>query len=233
MAEELATRVKQVQRSDAAGKMAWWNYADKHGEGMRDPAKHEAYFLQDFLNKYDQGGLVGEAAASGNAGNLGELFKEGQRSSPSFKMAWATYNLMNGNTKNDPSKASKDTLVGFLEFLGQKGMTAMCGGKGRGWGSKGGGWGGCGWTGKGGGGSGSWGGSGKGSSDGPPAKKAKVSTGDATKDMLVEKIKEFQRSGAEQKQAWWSFCEASENKNRDPARHDIDVLQSFIEGFGI
>jgi len=231
MAEELATKVKQIQRSDAAGKVAWWNYADKHGEGMRDPAKHEAHFLQSFLSQHDQGAFIGEAATSGNAGNLGELFKDGQRNSPAFKMAWATYNLMSGNTKNDPSKASKDTLVSFLEFLGQQGVAAMCGGKMGGWGSKGGGWGGCGSTGKGGG--GSWGGSGKGSSDGPPLKKQKISTGDVMKDELVDKIKEFQRSGAEQKQAWWSFCDASENNNRDPARHEVDVLQSFIDGFGI
>jgi len=240
MAEELASRVKQIQRSDPVGKQAWWNYADKQGDGMRDPAKHDAHALEEFLSKYDSGAFAGEQPAekSGNAGNLGDLFKDGQRNSPAFKMAWSTYNQMNGNFKNDPTKASKDTLVGFLEFLGQQGMMAMTmsGGKGGGWGGKGCGWGGKGdsWGGKGAVvGGGSWASSSKRSSDGPPMKKPKVSTGDVMKDMLVEKVKDFQRSGAEQKQAWWSFCDASENNNRDPAKHDVDVLQSFIDGFAI
>jgi len=226
MAEALATRVKQVQRSDPAGKLAWWNYADKIGDGMRDPAKHEAHVLKSFLSQYDSGSFVGKAAASSDAGNLGELFKEGQRSSPSFKTAWATYNLMSGNTKNDPSKASKDTLTEFLEFLGQQGITAMMLGGG-GWGGKGGSWPGGGWGGK--GGSRSSGGQDSGSWGGPPMKKQKVSTGDVMKDALVDKIKQFQRSGEEQKEAWWSFCDATEGKNRDPARHEVDVLQTFIQ----
>jgi len=233
MAEALATRVKQIQRTDSVGKSAWWNFANTIGAGVRDPAKHEAHVLQSFLSQYDKGAFAGVEAAYSDSGHLGELFKEGQRNAPSFKTAWATYNLMNGSTKNDPSKANKDVLVGFLEFLGQQGVSSMCGGKGGGWCGKGGGWAGCSCGGKGSGGKGSGGKGSGGSWGGPPVKKQKVSTGDVWKDELVEKIKQFQRSGEEQKQAWWSFCDASDCGNRDPARHEVDVLQGFIQGCGL
>lgn len=235
--QELAARVKQIQRSDQAGKQAWWNYADQNG-GVRDPAKHQAESLQSFLSQYDAGAFVGAEATYSDTPKLGDLFKEGQRTSVNFKTAWAAYNTMNGNFMNDPSKASKETLVSFLEFLGQLGVTALGSkamGKGSGASSKGGGYGGKsgGWSGEGASwDSGSeWGGKGsKGSwgASGPPMKKHRVSSGDAVHDEAVEKIKQFQRSGDEQKQAWWNYCDAQEGRNRDPARHDTAVLQTFI-----
>merc|ERR1719148_478307 len=60
----------------------------------------------------------------------------------------------------------------------------------------------------------------------PAAKRQKaapVSSGDPQKDALVDAVKNFQRSGEAQKQAWWTFCDSQEGKNRDPARYDTDV----------
>merc|ERR1719401_1005603 len=60
-----------------------------------------------------------------------------------------------------------------------------------------------------------------------------VSSGDPQKDVLVEKIKAFQRSGETQKQAWAAFCLEQPGNFRDPARHDISTLQMFMNGYGI
>jgi len=213
--EELVNQIKGIQRSDPTGKVAWWKYADENGGAVRDPAKHEAAFLEEFVSQYNSGAFAGVQM---DPGNLGELFKEGQKSSPAFKSAWATYVRQKGLKMNDPTKNGKDVLVGFLEFLGQQSMMAMSmmDAWGMGGMSQGGGW----------GGNGGWGGE-------PMAKKfkANVSTGNPAKDALVTKIKNFQRSGEEQKQAWWMFCDAQEGKNRDPARYEIDVLQMFVSGY--
>merc|ERR1719183_2709696 len=118
----LVAQVKEIQRSDPAGKMAWWKYADEQGGAVRDPAKHEAAFLEEFISQYKSGAFAGVHM---DPGNLGELFKEGQRSSPSFKSAWAAFVASRGMKMNDPTKNGKEVLVGFLDFLGQQGMMAM------------------------------------------------------------------------------------------------------------
>jgi len=124
---DFALRVKDIQRTDPSGKAAWWTYADAEGGGKRDPTKHDDDFLQYFISQYDSGAYAGTPLPepSFEGGSLGELFREGQRNSSSFKQAWSTYNQMSGNTMNDPMKASKDTLVAFLEFAGQQSVNAM------------------------------------------------------------------------------------------------------------
>merc|ERR1719482_1708145 len=57
--------------------------------------------------------------------------------------------------------------------------------------------------------------------------------GDVGKDELISKIKNFQRSSEEQKQAWWTYCDSQGDGNRDPARHDTDFLQAFLTKHGI
>jgi len=53
------------------------------------------------------------------------------------------------------------------------------------------------------------------------------------KRVLVAKIKGFQKSGEEQKQAWWAFCDAQGSKKRDPALHEVDILEAFVQENGI
>merc|ERR1712048_1106839 len=55
---------------------------------------------------------------------------------------------------------------------------------------------------------------------------------------LIVKVKQFQKSSAENKQAWWSYCDAqagggSGRKNYDPALHDPTTLQIFLDSVGI
>merc|ERR1712125_305965 len=58
-------------------------------------------------------------------------------------------------------------------------------------------------------------------------------SGDFEKGELINKIKSFQRSSEEQKQAWWAFCDSQEGQKRDPARYGADVLQAFLAMNGI
>merc|ERR1711865_785490 len=50
---------------------------------------------------------------------------------------------------------------------------------------------------------------------------------------LVAKIKAFQRSGDEQKQTWWAFCDNQPGKNRDPTRYEVDILKGFAQQHGL
>jgi len=59
------------------------------------------------------------------------------------------------------------------------------------------------------------------------------STGDPAKDRLVARIKDFQRSDADQKKAWWDFCDEHLEGRRDPAKADKDFLENFCNTFGV
>lgn len=52
---------------------------------------------------------------------------------------------------------------------------------------------------------------------------------DAEKAVIVQKVKEFQRWGEQQRDAWYSFC----GFKRDPARHETDKLREFCSAHGI
>lgn len=248
---DLVAQIKEIQRKDPVGKAGWIKYCDDFGESKRDPSKHNSEFMQYFINQYEAGEYANLPPApavtdGGGAGSspegLGMLIKEGQRNAPSFKAAWANFQMRQGQTMNDPMKARKENIVAFLEFISQN---AMGGGGGGGWGGDS--WGGC-WGGKGsgkdfgggwgpyaGGGGDAWGGppAGKGGKGGKGGGKGPVSTGDPQKDGMVEKIKAFQRSGEENKQAWWAFCDEHCGGKRDPARHEMAELHAFISQYGI
>jgi len=51
--------LKQMQRSDPRAKEAWWFYCDKAGNGTKDPRKHEAAFVENFMASYKEGSLSG------------------------------------------------------------------------------------------------------------------------------------------------------------------------------
>lgn len=53
--EDLVKSVKNVQRSDPE---VWFQYTAKHGENIRDPRKHTAQFLVEFLHQHNGVGRV-------------------------------------------------------------------------------------------------------------------------------------------------------------------------------
>lgn len=61
----------------------------------------------------------------------------------------------------------------------------------------------------------------------PPVKRPRCN--DPQIDQLVAIIKQFQRSGEDNKDLWHKYCDATYNGVRDPARHTVDSLDSFIQ----
>eukprot|EP00406_Dinophysis_acuminata_P070022 CAMPEP_0179272576 /NCGR_PEP_ID=MMETSP0797-20121207/32573_1 /TAXON_ID=47934 /ORGANISM="Dinophysis acuminata, Strain DAEP01" /LENGTH=250 /DNA_ID=CAMNT_0020980985 /DNA_START=59 /DNA_END=811 /DNA_ORIENTATION=- len=236
--QAIVERVKALQRSDPAGKQTWWEYCDAYGEGVRDPGRHSAAFLLKFMEGYQGGHLAPTqpAAAAGEQHSQGlvDLIKEGQRRSQHWKATWATYCMHYGGGINDPAKHKQAVLVGFLDFLGQHGAIA---------------------------GSGPAMPSmmavmpppadgerlqkrprvgapmmqqlpAPGMMPAPGGMMAKASGG-PEKESLVNRIKAYQRQGELQKVDWGNFCDKNHGGVRDPARHDLQVLQQFALHYSV
>lgn len=231
----MVTIIKGMQRDDQVAKEQWWALCDHTGGGVRDPAKHDDAFLLTFIRKF-QAGERFEVPLAAGPGNLGEMFKEFQRKSKSFKEAWATYCDLHGTGKHDPNKQTQEFLVGFIDFLSRQGSMALAmlgGAQMPGMG-------------------------GMGLMQGPdenPAKRPRTGdlpimaplmfgqggpmgmgssqSMDPAKDSLVQRIKQFQRSGEHQKQTWWTYADTMKGGVRDPAKHDMTSLQEFISQNGV
>ncbi|CAK0888949.1 unnamed protein product, partial [Prorocentrum cordatum] len=64
--EGLVDQVKGLQRSDPAAKEAWWTYCDEYLGGVKDPNRHDARTLSEFLSFYSGGGSKGAAPSKGS-----------------------------------------------------------------------------------------------------------------------------------------------------------------------
>merc|ERR550525_1698252 len=70
--------------------------------------------------------------------------------------------------------------------------------------------------------------------DGNPAKRMRSSGGsDPTKDALVERVKAFQRLGAEHKELWNLYVDSYFGGTRDPSRHEAQMLYEFCVNHGV
>jgi hypothetical protein len=49
---KLVTKVKELQRSDAAAKEKWWAFTDEKHGGIHDPKRHDKAVLEEFLAGY-------------------------------------------------------------------------------------------------------------------------------------------------------------------------------------
>lgn len=231
---DLVNQVKALQRSCPAAKQTWWDYCDANLGGIRDPGKHDENVLQAFLSSYNSGSLPTStvtAATQGSNAGLNEFIKTGQRHSQVFKTAWENYCTQHGNPKFDPTIYDQKFITGFIDWVGRSAtgmggmmqmggfgmpnmygmptMNMMQGGMKRRM---------------------------DGSFQATPSSKrqapSKVGGGDSTKSGLVEKIKSLQRSSDEEKQSWWEHCDTLLNGIRDPNRHDVDALQSYLASRG-
>jgi len=270
----LVAQVKSIQRSDAEAKQVWWDYCDTHLGGVKDPSRHDASVLSDFISGYNSGQYTAgtqytgsttaakvpqrrpaapvataysypaptwdytaataypsawSAAGGGGGGGLDEFVKTGQRRSQHWKAAWQAYCALYGTGYNDPAKYDESFTVGFIDYVGQlvsadlqaqaaeQGVAldgASAGGQKRPW---------------------------SGAPQQPPAKRMAVSSGaakaaggaavDPEKAALVDKVKAFQRTGTEAKNAWWAFCDEHNQGVKDPIRHDKESLEQFLAGY--
>jgi len=55
------------------------------------------------------------------------------------------------------------------------------------------------------------------------------SSGELSKEDLVERVKGIMRSGIQSKQQWWWFCATYGGRIRDPAKHPREFLQQFVD----
>merc|ERR1719491_822838 len=53
------------------------------------------------------------------------------------------------------------------------------------------------------------------------------------KDMLVAKIRGFQKAGEKGRQAWSAYCAAQVGQKRDPALYEVGFLEAFVSAIGI
>eukprot|EP00933_Yihiella_yeosuensis_P031153 TRINITY_DN24703_c0_g1_i1.p1 TRINITY_DN24703_c0_g1~~TRINITY_DN24703_c0_g1_i1.p1 ORF type:complete len:237 (-),score=36.29 TRINITY_DN24703_c0_g1_i1:121-831(-) len=229
--EGLVGMVKDLQRRSLNAREQWGFYCDAHGQGFRDPSKHDAEYIKKFLWQYDEGVTFGEPAApSALSANMADLFKEGQRKSAAWKHVWATYCQHYGGGLNDPAKHDPSFLVSFLDFVGEKAVMAQTLDHGppslydpraipqvkrvR---------------------AGPVIGLGQSLSVGgrPPYPSQPLPTGDPLRESLIQRIKTFQRSSPSAKETWWAYCDAQLEGVRDPARHEGDVLQCFAMSHGV
>jgi hypothetical protein len=63
----LVDQIKSIQRADPDSKQAWWDYCDQNLGGVKDPNRHDAAVLGEFVNAY-HGGQVAPAAAAPRGG---------------------------------------------------------------------------------------------------------------------------------------------------------------------
>eukprot|EP00927_Polykrikos_kofoidii_P030226 TRINITY_DN2603_c0_g1_i1.p1 TRINITY_DN2603_c0_g1~~TRINITY_DN2603_c0_g1_i1.p1 ORF type:complete len:221 (-),score=32.14 TRINITY_DN2603_c0_g1_i1:35-697(-) len=214
-------QIKDMKRNDPVARDQWWAYCDASGGGVRDPAKHDDSFLETFINNYTAGMRFEVTGAEGDqvggpGNSMSDLFKEGQRKSQPWKMAWAAYCDLHGG-KHDPARHDDNFLRYFLDFLGQQGVIALQGGTGMEM----------------------MGGVGMALAGVPSAKRRRTDSSrytysdDNAADQLVARVKAYQRSSEWNKQQWWDFADTDLGGVRDPAKHDVATLRQFISTYSV
>jgi len=133
---DLAQQVKDLCKSGA--KEQWLNFTTTRGGGTRDPARHPAELLQEFINtvstggsfsapapKQAMGGTVNYAAmmsGMGGDGDLASQVKELQKADPNAKMQWNNFSDSKGSGVRDPARHTPEFLQEFL-FAMSSGQT--------------------------------------------------------------------------------------------------------------
>lgn len=240
---QLIEKVKSIQKSGESEKQKWWNYCQANGRTKFDPAVHGAEFLKSFLTEYHGGTIPGLMQSSGGWGPgqassspYDGMPEEGRvlrvrgvpfnATIPDIAMFFSEYGVtdaevaINFGMDRRPSGEvyvvfpSAEYAASALETKNQQNMgkryVELFQGTFQEWGS-----------------------ALDSRSGGPPAAPSvSINSGDPALEELVDRIKDIQRSGAESKQKWWTFCDQqSEAPGYDPRRHSATFLHSFILAF--
>jgi len=112
--DALVARVKTVQRSSQLAMSAWHDYCDREANGQRNPAKHQAWFLQRFLHEVMYHVSL---AADPPPEELVAEVKDAQRSTPGGRDLWEQFVDRAGVATRDPSKHEGWFLRSFLAEL--------------------------------------------------------------------------------------------------------------------
>jgi len=212
--EGLIEQIKNIQRTDPASKEQWIAYVGPGGK--RDPSMHPPEFLQEFIQFLNSGERlpVGPHGSAPSDVDFVAAVKTLQKRAPQTKACWAQFCMMAGGGKRDPSQHDANFFIQFFEMMAQ---TAAAGG--------------------------SFGGPmgmmgmGMGMGMGGPAKRMRTGPlipGMSTeKDILVARLKNFQKVSQEGKDLWGTYADTYLNGNRDPNRHTEETLREFIVNHGV
>merc|ERR1712194_485444 len=218
--DALVSKVKQAQRD--GGKDAWLQHCDSEAGGMRDPTRHTAISLRQFLDTID---LPSEAVPSGSSPlggcavsaqatdmQLVEKVKKAQRESPHWKDLWRKFCDSDGGGVYDPMRhengfsqrylTDNNIQVEVANGRSAVGEIASANARSSGLFIRPG---------------------------GATPIGAHATAGSSTVEPLVQRVKDAQRSSEEFKKAWHKICDADGHGVRDPARHDAAFLLRFLE----
>jgi len=254
----LVEQIKAIQRSDPEAKQAWWDYCDQRLGGVKDPNRHDAQVLEEFLSMHGSGGAGGKSRGGGGygygggydggaygyaqggwggyAGGYGASQWTGEGSMATMvktgqrrSQHWKTaWQAYCSLYGNNYNDPARYDENFLVGFIDYVGQLATAD------------------LGhapapaahvvEGPVGTGvkrPLGGGAMGAQ--PPAKRAAGAGAwgedDEEKKDLVERIKALQRSDPEAKTAWWRFCDEFQQGVKDPNRHETATLQKFLQGY--
>lgn len=138
--------------------------------------------------------------------DLSKTIKALQKSGPQFKQAWANFCMMQGGGRNDPAKHDDAFHLKFFEALAQQAAMSMGGDMS--------------------------------AMAGAGAKRDASGMivgmgGGSPKDMLVNRLKAYQRSSPDNKELWATYTDTYLGGVRDPNRHDEATLTEFCDNHGV
>mmetsp|Transcript_54582 Transcript_54582/g.152281 ORF Transcript_54582/g.152281 Transcript_54582/m.152281 type:complete len:295 (+) Transcript_54582:34-918(+) len=124
--------VKELQKTSPDGKARWHAFCDLHNGGKFDPHRASEETLLAFIEQ-EQNGIDPRDNLSAFEQLLVQV-KEGQRTDPNFKEAWAVHCMQHGQGIRDPARHDEASLRLFLESMGVpvQGASQNGGGAGKG-----------------------------------------------------------------------------------------------------
>mmetsp|Transcript_94450 Transcript_94450/g.219439 ORF Transcript_94450/g.219439 Transcript_94450/m.219439 type:complete len:264 (+) Transcript_94450:87-878(+) len=246
---ELVEKVKVLCRSDPTAKSQWCAWCDAHMGGTKDPGRMDSDSLHLFFSEFESGTITAPSpvvTSTGTKGSgkgfeqpdLAEAVKVGQRASSSWKTAWVSFCTVHGNGVFDPAKHTKEFLQSYMEFLGAQAAVALepqntgfmvtspvssatpvapaasvAGTVGVQPG-------------------GLWYTPSTSPVTSPPAKRQCTGNGAAADPALTglaEQVKQLQKTDPVRKQQWSEFCDQQAGGVKDPMRHTLETLQTFLQ----
>eukprot|EP00401_Gymnodinium_catenatum_P066942 CAMPEP_0117523472 /NCGR_PEP_ID=MMETSP0784-20121206/34745_1 /TAXON_ID=39447 /ORGANISM="" /LENGTH=355 /DNA_ID=CAMNT_0005319585 /DNA_START=49 /DNA_END=1116 /DNA_ORIENTATION=- len=233
---QLPQVTKILQKRSGPFKDAWVAYCQAWGNGRNDPLRHEPTFHMHFFTELAQnalstgmGGMTGMGMSSGPYAKrarddswaawgtgTGDLVKDDlvsrikafQRRGDEQKQAWWSFCDTSLGGVRDPSRHDNMVLQQFcdqycIEPTGPPQAASQAFSNNAGW----------------------MGADPAFANYGGGAAAAPM---DPMKAHLVQRIKNYQKRGAAEKANWYSLC----GKDLDPARHDVEKLQEFVQILG-
>eukprot|EP01059_Diplonema_ambulator_P019473 TRINITY_DN327_c0_g2_i1.p1 TRINITY_DN327_c0_g2~~TRINITY_DN327_c0_g2_i1.p1 ORF type:complete len:454 (+),score=135.95 TRINITY_DN327_c0_g2_i1:46-1407(+) len=211
--QELVETIKSYQRTNPAFKAEWIAYCNSRGMGVRDPSRHAPEFLTVALRELTGGkGLRGVIVRPQKRGyghgtqrhrELVEAVKRLQRESPESRQPWIDFCGRWGSSDLDPARHGDEFLQRWLDYMRSPEAAKPPYDLDQVWGQV----------------------------QAVIDNKANEEALPAREDIIAA-IKRGQRNSDTWREAWWSYCDANGNGDRDPARHDMDFIKNAIKELG-